>query len=285
MSIISDYFIQKAKIELEENEIRKKESIMLFENWLKNHSFIKYQNPDLIHLLMFLRTKKYRMDKVFESFEKALIYTKSISKYSNLTDEELKELLVNCMKFFYVLKDRSENGERILIAKMSEMEALSFSLMEIVKYFNIMISALLLEEETQIAGVILIFDYTNATWNLFKKISLIEFAQYLSNVKFFAVRIKKIVLIDFPTLAIRVLEVVQKVLSEKLKQRIITVKDLVELKKIINVSELSMDNKEFFLNFDEQIVKAYHMFSKIEIDFDKLKKFETIGSFRILEID
>ncbi|KAG5673207.1 hypothetical protein PVAND_003273 [Polypedilum vanderplanki] len=284
MSELSAFYIDKAKKELGENEIRKTQSINLFKEYIRRHPFIIYLNPDEKILLTILRSKKYKMYKVFESFEKTAIFIKSNLRVIDLHGQEMKELLTKYNKVFGVSKCRGINGEKVMLIKVKEIEALNLSTKEAIEMTTIMITALFFEEKTQIAGTILIYDCTNTNWKFFKQFLETEFIQFSKNTSFFPVRYKHIIIIGMPTYAVSIFNLIKSVFTIKLQERFIMVENYKNLEKFTNITEILKE--ENLTKFCKNIAKAYQLLKNLEInDFNKIENYKSSGSFRKLEID
>ncbi|KAG5684966.1 hypothetical protein PVAND_014171 [Polypedilum vanderplanki] len=197
------------------------------------------------------------------------------------------EQFKNCVFNF-----RDADGKRTVIVRGKEIEAANISSDEIIKLFLFYGTAVLFEEETQIAGVRLII-LSDISFNCFKKYlkEIPKFLQFLMNVKFFPPRIKQIILINLPTFAIGVYNLILNVLSKKIKQRLILVKSLKDLQEeFMNLSQILTENfndfnERYFINNEENLIKSYKKIEEVKIDFNKFKEFESVGSFRKFYID
>ncbi|KAG5683716.1 hypothetical protein PVAND_012981 [Polypedilum vanderplanki] len=290
MSKLSNFYIEKAKLELNETETRKVESINLLIEWFNNHPFLKNDNEtDELFLTIFLRGKKFRMDQVYESLEKTIFFYKSNPEYSNMNESQMEELVMNCRKIFFVPRYRDIEGRSYLIIMLEEFEK-NLSMTQFIKAGTIMVSAVLQEEETQIAGSVVIIDCRGITIKLAKMVPGSELIRFLFYVKYFPVRIKKIIIVNCPSYGVAILELARSILPEKLKKRFVLVKNLSELQQHMDTSTILTKgnteyDKENLIDYREQIIKSCKKMQDIEIDFSKVREFECVGSFRNLEID
>jgi hypothetical protein len=247
---------------------------------------------DDIIILAFLRAKKYSMDRVYKSYEKSVMYLKSNPFYNELNEEkgELQSFLERLRMFSGVLKHRDAEGRRVVVANAKGAQSLKMSINEAVKIMATVITAIITEEETQIAGLVMVVDFRDVSMAYFKTIKVDELFQLVSSLESLPVRIKQIHIIGLPRFAVATYHLVHNLLSEKIRNRISLMTDLNELPKFMDTSMLlnancDAFNTENFLDLDDKIKWAFQMNESIAVDFDKVQKFESVGSFRKLDFD
>jgi hypothetical protein len=226
------------------------------------------------------------MDDVFKSFEKTVICLKTFPEFDHMTADDVEQFLSYFKRIFGILKNRRSDGQRIVVFRGKEFEASNLSIREGIKMILIAATAFLTEEENQIAGGTVVADCSNITLSLIEKIPTTETFFLLSTLNYFPVRIKQMVLLGLPSFAVALFKLIRNLLSEKLKQRIAVVKSLSDMQAPDMLTDNVLGSEEdMFMNYDERIIRALRNFQDINVNFGKIKEYESIGSFRKLEID
>jgi len=160
------------------------------------------------------------------------------------------------------------------------------------------ISVLLEEEETQICGYSLVFDFSNVTlkqMSCFSIKDMIETADALNNG---SGRNKQMILVNLPSFAAFFIEMAKKSMKQKLRERIVLVKSMEKVEDFIKPSsilpkefggELSEQEhlNRFMVKYNEGRSKLDEIYLKPKVNLEAQKKIvnETVGSFRKLDID
>lgn len=140
--MLAEKFVQKARLELREEENRKKQALEHFREWIKKHPYIKQirqgrrlfyfitkSNLDFlmpptddIFLLQFLRTKKYSMDMAFKSFENYNLAQKRYSKWFEIDESDFLQM-TNLYKAGYIfpLRERDEEGRKFIFIQLKRL--------------------------------------------------------------------------------------------------------------------------------------------------------------------
>lgn len=179
------------------------------------------------------------MDEVTILYEKALIGLQENPKLTrNLTleDEKISELY-EC-GFLFPLVERDQDACRVLLYQLSSADPKHF---EFEDYFRLvcLIGFTLLEApEVQINGLSVVMDCKNLIMeliSLFPLRELLNFVQHIQNTV--PVRIKKIVLVNLPSIATAIAELLIKSMNKKISKRV----------------TICSTNKELFEKFDQRI--------------------------------
>lgn len=249
--------------------------------------------------MQFLRVRKFRMNDAFQTFERMFLAAK---RYPQFFEEDLE----NIMKMFhtgfcYPLSERDEEGRRIVFVQTKKFNPEDYSAIDSMRLFSYIMTVLLEEEETQIAGVVIVFDNDSATLKHF--LAPLDTRDYMHFVKNCStLRQKGNYIVNSPLIANFVLEIVRSVLSEKLKKRFFVLKSSIELRNYIKLSLLpkefggtksEADMMQDFIKLRDQHQKKLSEFLGFKTDWSKVpvdkiwsnKDNETVGSFRKLEID
>ncbi|CAG9810535.1 unnamed protein product [Chironomus riparius] len=300
MEKLSDFYIEKAKNDLNETESRKEQSIKQFYEWLSKHPFITKCEIDPSQIVQFLRARKYQMSKVYESFNKIIKIHQNFSyilNYSNLY--ELNEIYEKGP--FLIMKNYDKNGRRICIFRHKLLENLNVTFHNILK-LNQMISAFLLaESEVQICGIVTIHDVRDISMKYMKIMDVNILGKVASISEFGALRLKQIIILGLPAIANSLFEIVKTFLNDKIKNRIDICKNVEDLTKVLDVKDLTVeyggtDNSNDCIKyhkkaFDIATIKLINFLNNLEVDEEKMRNyenktnFEDFTSLRKLEID
>ncbi|KAG5669803.1 hypothetical protein PVAND_000096 [Polypedilum vanderplanki] len=114
-SSLSSNQLEKLKREIRECSERREQSLNQLKEWIIKHPFISNFNMDETILLAFIRARKYRMDRVFESIDKSSILMKVHNEWFDYKGEKLQRGVdLYDTGFLKVMKQRDNEGRRIL---------------------------------------------------------------------------------------------------------------------------------------------------------------------------
>lgn len=109
---------------------------------------------DDVHLLQFLRAKKFNVHEATQTFERFYLARK---KYSQFFPENSPnfERAMNFLKtgYCFPLSERDENGCRIVLVQTKRLDTSMYNIFDGIRLSMFVMAVLLEEEETQIAGV------------------------------------------------------------------------------------------------------------------------------------
>jgi superfamily I DNA/RNA helicase len=196
------------------------------------------------------------------------------------------------------------DGCRIIVVRPALVESDDYSSIDVSRLTFSFLEILANMEETQIAGVKVIYDYTNVTMKFFRKFSSKNFRNLsvmLRSPLWF--RVKVLYFLNLPKFAVQIINFFIGFLKEKLKKRVVFMENQ-RLENCVDKNALlqeyggnvSIEDSEIFLK---------HLFLEMrdnvrllgEIDADFGDNFEAVasgsedfdfgvtGSFRKLEID
>lgn len=203
--------------------------------------------------------------------------------------------------YCYPLLGRDDEGRKIILIQTGRLDVDVFSTHDAVRLLIYIVTALLEEEETQIAGIMFILNHADAT--IRHAISPVDLLDLMDlSKKCSAVRQKGTITMNLPTFGVVLFELFRSVLSEKLKKRLVLLKSSDDLKNHVNLSMLpkeyggttsEAEMLENFLQFRESKRENLQMLLDAKIDWDNVNQDkiwsnhdeEGIGSFRKLEID
>jgi hypothetical protein len=297
--MLEEKFIQKARVELREEENRKKQALEHFREWIKKHPYIKQIRQDDIFLLQFLRTKKYSMDMAFRSFENYNLAQKKYAKWFDIVDADFDKMMALYKAgYIYPLRDRDEDGRKLIFIQLKRLDPDYFTSADAIRLSAVVSTALMEEEETQIAGTATIIDHEGMTMrhsSMFTVTDIVDFADCIKNS---VGRHKKLYVVNLPPFAVFLLEAARATLSDKLKKRIVIAKDMNDLKNYIDPLLLpreyggkytESEHKDYFDQFFRAVRPKLEEIKARVVDWNKVPDFkkskENVGSFRKLEID
>ncbi|KAG5669805.1 hypothetical protein PVAND_000098 [Polypedilum vanderplanki] len=299
-SSLSSNQLEKLKREIRECSERREQSLNQLKEWIIKHPFISNFNMDETILLAFIRARKYRMDRVFESIDKSSILMKVHNEWFDYKSEKLQRVLdLYDTGFLKVMKQRDNEGRRILHCN-NNLDIEKFNIDDIYRLNTMIVNILSLEEETQISGIIYINDYrVNNSMKYFTMFPLKPLSDFIAQLKFIPIRAKKIILLGLPSYATQFLNIVKKGISEKMSKRIEFMDDTSQLWNIVDKSTMTKDidgeanEREIIEDFRKKIdenIERIQTFLNFNVDLEKagffsLEDLENIGTFRKLQID
>lgn len=142
VTMLADKFLEKAKEELREDDTRKEQALEHFRQWIQKHPFIKdirqgkllnlifliiffswlsHQSDD-VFLLQFLRTKKYSMDKVFNTFENCILAQRKYSRWFDFKEEDFDKMMeLYRTGYIYPLAERDSEGRKLIFIQLRRL--------------------------------------------------------------------------------------------------------------------------------------------------------------------
>lgn len=213
------------------------------------------------------------------------------------------------MKFFktgycYPLPGRDSEGCRVVFVQTKRLDTEVNTIFDGIRLSIFVLAVLMEEEETQIAGVKMVYDQQDiSAKHLMLPKDMMDFVDMVKTIT--AGRQKGSYVVNLPSIAHFLLELVRSALTEKLKSRLFLYHNWDELKesKQLDISMLPKElggtkpEAEILKEFEDNVEKKWDILidtaKKSELDWtkvpiDKLKANqaeEVIGSFRKLEID
>ena len=183
--------------------------------------------------------------------------------------------------YAFPLKDRDDEGKRIIFVQARRFDTEEFTSADAIKLMGLIVMTLMEEEETQIAGISTISDFTDVGYNYFKLFSIKDIKDFADCAKNATLgREKENYFVNLPTFAAFLFEIGRKALNEKLRQRLITTRDMNHLKTYIDPNMLPREHggivteKEMMENFrklfkvhEDEISEINHY----EIDWDVIE--------------
>ncbi|XP_070496100.1 clavesin-1-like [Chironomus tepperi] len=299
MDNLPDFYIQKAKIELNETETRKKQSLEQFNEWLSKHPFVKKHEIDPSIIVRLFRSRKYNMDKVYENINKCIIFQKNHQELFNFNITKLLEIYDKGV--ILPMKIRNADGQRIIIVRNKIFDDLKSSNYDIMRMVFTVGDTISYEQETQICGVVVVMDLREISVRYIANMDVNFFANCIRYIESAGARLKQINIIGLPSIANTFLEILKTMLSQKLISRMHFFKNVQDLTKVMDVKNLPVEYggsedaddclKCYREKYKESASKYAKFIESLEIDEKRMRNYEAkemfkgVGSFRKLEID
>ncbi|XP_070509993.1 retinaldehyde-binding protein 1-like [Chironomus tepperi] len=272
------------------NDPRGEKLLKVFKNWLEKHPYIKYEGEDSIDdlLMYFLRSKKYKIDSVLESFEFAAKFIKSRPQFYENPGPHDYEFTTKDDSPVIFMNKRDSQGRRVYIYRIKHFQSFKD-----VKFFrNVFLTPFFMSfmVETQINGIVIIADFRGINMNKARKVPIKTIIDAAKVTKIAGSRLKQINLVGMPAFFRPLYEIAKTFTSSKVISRINFLSSMDELSTVMDVSLLPEDfggTATDLLDFSEfeQGVKFVHQINKLNVNLSKMKKFEGIKDIKELEID
>lgn len=134
--------------------------------------------------------------------------------------------------FAFPLLDRDNEHKKIIFIQVRKFDTSKFTSCDAIRLLAMIVGALMEEEETQIAGISSISDYTDVSYQYFNLFSINDIKNFAHMAKNASVgREKENYLVNLPPFASFLFEIGKKALNEKLRNRLILTRNMDELKR------------------------------------------------------
>lgn len=249
--------------------------------------------------MQFLRVRKFRMDDAFQTVERMYLIRKRYPKFFQIDIDDAMKMFDS--GFCYPLSGRDAEGRKVVMVRFQKWNTDLYTVYDATRLLAYVVTVLLEEEETQVAGYIFVLDYANTTLkHIISPVDLIDFMNFLKHCS--ACRQKGNYILNLPSYANILIEIALTVLSEKLKKRLFLLKQGDELKSHIDPAMLpkeyggqqsEADMMKEFLAIRDKYQANLRKIIDFQVDSSKVphEKIwsygdeEAVGSFRKLEID
>lgn len=243
------------------------------------------------------------MGDAFQVFEKSWLTKKLYPKiYDQGEEGDVRAWKLFDSGCFVPISGRDRDGRKALLMRTKLIDTDLYSTNDIVRLLTYIQMIFLEEEETQIAGIVLILDQSGISMK--HVLTPVEIRDFMEIVKTSgSVRQKGNYIVNLPSFANVMIELAKMTLSEKLKKRIFVVKKTENLLDyfdkdflpkeyggIKSAAEMIGEFKVFRDQKRELFQETLDSWNAIpwnKVPNEKLKHrdMETVGSFRKLEVD
>jgi CRAL/TRIO domain len=249
------------------------------------------------YLLQFLRVSKFSNAEAFKRLEKFLVLLQTNPKWFeklSLDDLKLAELFET--GYIISLKERDENGCRVIIIRTGIPDVKKFSYCDFLRIGILIILTELAEPETQVAGTVIIFDDKNIKVEFLASFpfqELLTFYKVMQNA--FPLRIRNAFGINMAKFVVTFVGLIRPVMSKKLNERTILSSSEDSIKPshrklfpkehggTIPIKDMLEDMKIRIKAQEENIRLILQQ--RINLSLVKNVKVEQVESFKKLEID
>lgn len=314
---LDEKFKIKAFAELREDDLRKRQALEQFREWIAKQGHIKNCRTgsslmcdcvilDLQHnaisddsfLLRFLRVKKYSNAEAFKIFEKYLVSCETYPqwfRHLTLDDDRMRQIYES--GYIFPLKERDQNGCRVILIQACKLDVKKFTFSDVLKVINLVIFTLLEEAETQVSGFVYIIDHKGIGMEYHKIFSIIDMKNYLRCIQnAIPCRQKQGLWLNLPGFAVTLTDIAKSFVSPKLRERAYFYKDSEKVLQHVDVKILPLeyggvlpisDMMESFKAIMERYKRNLRELDDQRIDLSAVKNHEAdaADSFRKLEID
>ncbi|XP_060518929.1 clavesin-1 [Cylas formicarius] len=213
--------MQIAKTELRETPENVAQGLAELRQLLSQDDTIYYKDDDKV-LTMYLRPCKFYAKSAYELMKRIAEFKK---KYADILDNLLpadEKVAFTQRKVVNVLKDRDHKGRRVLIVNCGAIWDPSLvTTDQIFRMFYLIHEAALLEEETQIRGVVVIMDYDGLSMKQVKALGVSFSMKLLGFIQdAMPLRLKEVHMVKEPFVFNMVWQIFKPFIREKLKKRI-----------------------------------------------------------------
>lgn len=137
--------------------------------------------------------------------------------------------------YAYPLAERDDEGKRIIFVQARKFDTQQFTSSDAVRLMGVIVMTLMEEEETQICGISTISDFTDVSYRYFNLFSIRDIKDFADCAKNASLgREKENFFVNLPSFAAFLFEIGRKALNEKLRQRLITARNMEHLKTYID---------------------------------------------------
>ncbi len=253
----------------------------------------------------FLRHSKYSLVRATEEMKCYLSCPKLYPEcFGSLDVHEPKFSAMIDSNIILMMPEVDADGCRIMVFHAAKLDTDNVSFVEFQRLIFVFEEIAANMEEAQIAGVKLLFDYSNVSMKFFNWFSLNDYkicGEMLKNPLWY--RLKTFCVLNLPGFAGHIANFLLKFASEKMKERIKFIMDKSELEEHMDVNLLLQEyggkvSIEKIQNYTKKLLDEMQdkilLLGQIDADFEAVDRetsgssefeFGPIGSFKKLEID
>ncbi|KAJ8020362.1 Alpha-tocopherol transfer protein-like [Holothuria leucospilota] len=147
---------KRAEMELGENHLMRKLAFNTLYKYMDEKPHINFCRDENF-LIRFLRAKKFEVDRAFKALKKYYeLHLKLPEFFNDYHPQGIKHVLDD--GYPYVLTDTDKEGRKVVAMRAGHWDPAKYPMLDICKALFMVLDYLVEEEETQITGVVLIFD-------------------------------------------------------------------------------------------------------------------------------
>lgn len=268
---------------------------------------MSHNNIDSVFLLRFLRTKKFSVPIACEMLEKYLTIRELYPQWFrnlDIEDPAIEEIIDS--GYLVPLLERDEHGRLVYLSCAGKFDAYKYTSAQMARTHSLVSEAMFDDEESQVAGYSYINDESGLNMGHISLWSFVDLRNIMRCIQDSTpVRHKETHFVNVPSYAVKVIEFVKSLLTEKLRNRIQFHRDIDELKakvdpkilpaefggtvplqKMIDALKKRLREKRAeILALDDMEIEvtktAANFAGSDDVDIDP----GVVGSFRKLEVD
>lgn len=191
-------FNQIASKVLHESDKVRQQSIDQMREWIKKDHHIIRCRTDANFLLRFLRTSKFNVPNACQRLQRYLASRQIYSQWHQNLDID-DSVLAKCVLSgtLIPLPDRTSDGRKVIIHRCSSFDINSYVNTDGFRLMEICYEALLEEEETQVAGVVIVADLGGLSFKHLTWFGLLDFKNFLtSTIMGIPARVSQVVVVN-----------------------------------------------------------------------------------------
>lgn len=260
---------------LHENDNIRAQALTQFREWIIKDPNIKSCRMDSVFLLKFLRTKKFNIPSALQILKEYLsifvLYPKWFTKMC-ASETRLIQLFLDGV--FIPLAERDEDGRQIIIYNLKNIDPEIYTQHDYYRLQSLCYHTCFEEEETQIAGYVVVFNFSGIDMKRFAMFNLIDFSNFASLVRYAVpMRLNKVFILNMPKYVQPLYEIAINLMTPKIKKRVQLIKSKDDFKKHVDISIYPKEfgGEQEMTHILNQFVKKMENYSEELRSLDKLK--------------
>lgn len=237
-STVSEHYMAIAMKNLNETDKIRELSLASLRDLIKNDTRIISCRTDALFLLRFLRVKKFNVEEAH-----AMVYRHIKNRQEfphwfrsiDVLEPRIQELLD--LGALIPLRQRDEKGRQIWIYDFGKMDPDRHTSTDFIRLQEALYQICMDDEETQICGLICVFDFSNLTMRHVSICSMWDYKNLLSSIrKAIPLRVQAFYVLNLPRTLQIFYEVGAMLVSTKVRKRMRVFKSLEEFGQVVNLN-------------------------------------------------
>ncbi|EDS40094.1 conserved hypothetical protein [Culex quinquefasciatus] len=219
---MDDFFRGLAEKYIRETPDLRQQSLAQLRDWIAKHPHIRRVRTDAPFLLRFLRTKKYNFINASKQLERYLAVRMLHRKYFERLDVEDPEFgaLIGS-EFLVPMPERDAKGRTVIFSTAKDVDAERFTVHQLSRAHFLLMEVLNDSNEFQCGGFVSVFDFSGLTMAHVNLVGVNDIRLQVNvSANATPVRAQEMHFINAPSLLTTAINLVMKLTSEKLRNRI-----------------------------------------------------------------